>query len=439
MATPVLRLSPLSWQQESLLLRPSPFGAGEIHTDFPVPDEVTDDELLRRAQRLADRESALRIVDHGPDGVVQQEPLQVRLHHHTCESPADVREFIARSRHQDFPHTPGEPRWRLTVIRHRDGGGRPARTAFALFDHFIADRVSVALVRRELSTGVPARPGDDAADGYLAWVERQRAEFDPHTHQGLAAARFWRRHLDGVSPHQATPVPVFTDAPRGDTRGTAWYSVHVALPPGAVRQACRATAATPSVLVLSSIAATTASACGADDLTLRLITGGRTPGSATTIGWLNTCVPVRLRDRELGTLRGALAATRTAWQEILPYQHTPWEYLWRTCAPEGAPAHGWLAGHRQLVVNFFPDVVDGLTEADYADRTDDFEQQYLALYVVPLADGGFMLRLIGDAGEVDPTAARRYLDALRDGLLAHVRESQSTDTARVGALAGSRP
>jgi hypothetical protein len=428
-ATSVLRSGPLSWQQESLLLRPSTFGAGEIHTEFTVPPDVTDDELLKRAQRLADRESALRVIDYSLHGVTFQDALTVRLHSHECGSYEEAREFIARMRHQDYPRAAGEPVWRLTVLRHRDHEGRYVRTAVVLFDHFVVDRYSVDLVRRELSTGEPTRDAADDEDGYGAWVIRQRAEFDPDTHAGRAAARFWQRHLDGASPNQSTPVPVFTAAPSGGQRGTAWYSVRVPLEPGALRRACRAGRATPAVLALASITATTAAASGTDDLVLRLLTSGRTPRSAKAIGWLNTSVPLRLQHRELGTLQGALAAVRENWQATLPYQHTPWEYVWQTCAPAGSPTHGWLAGHRQLLVNFFPDAVGTLTEADFAERTDDFQQHYLALYVVPLTSGDFMFRMIGDVDDVEPVAARRFLNALRDDFITHVRALDTTQAA----------
>src|SRR3954447_20337244 len=51
--------APLSWQQESLVLKPSSSGAGEIHLDFPIPDDVTDTEFERRCQELVSREAAL--------------------------------------------------------------------------------------------------------------------------------------------------------------------------------------------------------------------------------------------------------------------------------------------------------------------------------------------------------------------------------------------
>ena len=440
--TPSLRRGPLSWQQESFLQRAMPFGAGEINIDFPVPDEVSDAELLHRLQSMADRQSALRIVDHDRDSVIYQDPLNVSLIHHECGSPDEVRDFIARSRHQDYPVTRGRPRWHMTLMRHRDHDGRPARTAFALFDHFIADRYSAALIRRELSTGLPARHDSDA-DVYDRWVDQQRTEFDPATDAGRTAGRFWRRHLDGTSPNRATPLPVFADQHPAQRRGIVWYSVHVPLPPGALHAACRAGRATPFVLTLASIAATTAEASQVDDITLRLITSGRTPRSSAVVGWLNTSIPVRLRHRELGSLSGALTAMRDTWRDVLPYQHTPWEYLTRTFFPAGAPPHTWLSGPRQLLVNFFPDVVDGLTEADYADGANEsFQQHDVALYIVPLTSGGFMFRMHGDAADLHPVRARRFLHTLRDRFVAHIDTLGNGRVASEGSadrLMGERP
>ncbi|WP_410595593.1 condensation domain-containing protein [Amycolatopsis sp. lyj-23] len=403
------------------MLRLAQFGAGEIHTDFQVPEEVTDAELVRRCQWLVSREAALHTLDHYVDGAFLDGTLRVEMTRHDCDSPEDVRRFISESRHHDFPRSAGEPRWRFWLVRHPDHAGRPVRSGLAIFDHFIADRRSAALARRELATGVPFRQPGSPGD-YRDWIDSQRIEFNPGTHHGRAAAGFWRRHLDGGSPNEATPLPVYADAPTGQRRGTIWHSVHVPVDVEHLTRICRASGCTPFVLTMASIAATTAELSKSDDLTLRIVTSGRTPSSAATFGWLNSCVPIRLRHRELAALQGALAAAKQAWREVLPYQHTPWEYLWRTCAPDGAPEHGWLGGRRQLLVNYFPDTVDGLDESAFVDRVDPvLQQDYLALYIVPLSSGGFMFRLIGDADDVDPVLARRLLDTLRANFLSHAR------------------
>ncbi|MFI6344085.1 hypothetical protein [Streptomyces sp. NPDC050560] len=417
MTSAVADTGPLSWQQETLVRSVPTCGRESMWTAFRLPAEVSDDEMLRRLERLVLREASLRIVSADLTGVGYAgiSPLPVRRVR--CAAADEVPAYVAA--HKSVPFDSGEPQWQLTVIEHPDGTGRPARTVLAVFDFLLVDMFSLALLRKELCTGVaPSR--DRGAGMYREWVVRQRAEFDVDARDALAAARtFWDGHLGGASPSRRTPLPGVADAPPGQAGGTVWLSLPVPVSAAELRAAARRARATPYALTVASVVSTVA-AGSVDDITLRLISSGRTPRSAATFGRLATSTPIRLRSPGMGEFGVAMGAVRTAWQRVLPYQHTPWEYLRTACAARGVTE--WeAAGQRQLVVNFFPDPVGGIDAADFADKRADLRMTHVELLVVPLESGGFMFRMLCDAGDLDVESVRRFLRALSDGFMAHVR------------------
>ena len=427
MTSPVLSRGPLSWQQESIVRSASSCGRESLWTSFDIPSGVSNDELLSRIDRLVRREHSVRIVAADRNGVSYADAIPLPIRYARCARPDEVPDFVARHKHAQF--TEGEPKWQLTIIEHPDAAGRPARTALAVFDFLIADMFSLALLRRELCTGV-GPSSDRGAGRYREWVLQQRAQFDVDAAGALSVAgEFWDGHLGGTSPSRWTPLPGVTDAAPGQVGGTVWLSVPVSVSAEDLRTAARRVGATPYALTVAAVAA------GADeeDITLRVINSGRTPRSAATFGWLATSTPIRLCRPGLREFDVAMAAVRTAWQRVLPHQHTPWEYLRTACAARGVTE--WAAaGRRQLVVNFFPDPVGGLDAADFADKRADLRMTHVELLVVPLASGGFMFRMLCDSGDLNVESVRRFLHALADGFATHVRAAtgnrRDKETAR---------
>jgi hypothetical protein len=412
--------APLSWQQETLLRRHNGFAGGELYISFRLPTHLTDEELGHRLDRMVQREVSMRIVDHDDSGVTYADELTTPIYQADCGKPDEVARFIAHSRHEDFPRDDGRL-FKWTLIRHLTEDGGAARTLLGLFDHFITDRIGANLIQKEILSGQEGNPRTGAGR-YLEWQSRQRSEFPRIPGHATAASEFWRRHLNGTSPTAPMPLPVFTDTSDDDNGKIIILSERVPISPEELDAACRSSRTTPSVFFLATLVSLAARYSGFDDFTIRYMTTGRTPESASTFGWLNTCVPMRFRGQRLPIFANAVDVVRSAWKEVLPYQHTPYGYLSRLFASPGIPVVNEIAQRRQLVVNYFPDAVAGVTDADFDDQLRDFRQDYLALYVVRLASGGFMFRMRGNAADVNPEALRRFLRQLCCEFIGHVRD-----------------
>ncbi|WP_327379040.1 condensation domain-containing protein (plasmid) [Streptomyces sp. NBC_01216] len=395
-------------------------GSRALSTRFAIPEHMTDTDLHAALHRMAQREPNLRAMSISLDGVEYANTAPVPITHVECDGEQSVRDFIAQSGRAEFG-TDGGPFWKIYVLHHRGEDGRSSRTACAVLDHLITDRASMALMRRELSASVVADPGKGAGR-YRQWVVEQRERFADGAPRNSAAGQFWRSHLGDTSPKRPTPLEPFARRPRGRHSGKVWaISEHVPVSPHRLRAACRSARATPLVLHLASVAGTIAQASDTTDMTLRLQTAGRGPRSAEMFGFLANTVPIRLRHAALGSFDGAVAAARSAWGQILPHQDTPLGFLEKLFDPSDSSGTGALAGRGQLVVNCFPDTVEGITGVDYADRIIDFPQDFLHLFIVPLASGGFMFRLSCGEAELDIEDGRILLNQLKQQLVTNVR------------------
>ncbi|WP_128378552.1 condensation domain-containing protein [Streptomyces cavernae] len=409
---------PLSWQQERALAREAQNGQGEAFvTTFAIPDTVTDDELGRRLIRMVDREPNLRAVDADAGGITYASSVDPPLRHEQCSEAQEIRTFISEQKHIRLERGKS-PLWNLTVVRHQTVDGRPVRTAIAVFDHLIADMGSAALLRRELCTGAEGAPGKGAGQ-YHAWVAEQRREFDPTA--DTDARRFWLSHLGGTFPTHATPLPGIADAEPGQGSGSICLSGHVPVSSAALRAACHKNRATPFILVLGAVAATAAQSSGADEITLQAVTSGRTARSAETFGCLNSSMPIRLRHPDLGNFDSAVSVASAAWQQVLPYQHTPWDYLWEVADVSDGAMRGWAACRRELIVNFMPAPVEGISEHDVADQRSDRIVEYLSFEIFPLASGGFMFRMAFDPSDMEVESVRDLLQRVKNSFTDRVQ------------------
>ncbi|WP_236796482.1 condensation domain-containing protein [Amycolatopsis sp. GM8] len=408
---------PLSWQQESFLGVPDRVGEPEaIPEQFTVPAGVTADEVLARLTRIVAEEPSLRIVSVSLSGVTIADQVPLPVTRCVVSDAEEIADVVARHKETVLPRD-GRPLWRVLLIEH----GTAVRV-FVQFDHLIADRLTLGQFRAELCTGIRP-PAGRGGGGYLDWVTTQRTEFSADRRASSAAAEFWRRHLDGTSPHRAPRMPLTYNETDGQRQpGTALLAAYMPIPADKVAQACKSVRATPLSLVLASTAATLARMGGEEDLTLKVLTAGRRPRSAAVYGWLNSVVPLRLRDPGLASFTRALDVTRTAWREVLPRQHTPWEFIWRMCEPGAPSGTGWVAGAGQLIVNMFPDALTGLDPRTYPDKFLPGARRDCAdLEVSSFGADGYLMRLICDTAWGAPHEMRSLIDAIRDDFMANVR------------------
>ncbi|MFJ6076594.1 condensation domain-containing protein [Streptomyces sp. NPDC093065] len=422
----------LSWQQESLLThlqqvmlekkvnRP---GSVIVSTTFDVPDHVTDTDLHTILHRITEREPSLRATSINMDGVEYAHTISAPVTHTECDDEQSARDFIARSKRIEFD-TDGTLHWNIQILHYQGEDGNDHRTALAVFDHLITDRVSMALMVQELCTGREANPLKGAGK-YRDWVSEQRAKFTDITQANSESQRFWYQHFGDTSPERAIPLAPFVTRPRDQHSEKGWIiSEHVPVSSPRLTLACKCARATPLVLHLASVTSTLAEVSDTTDLTLRLQTAGRGPGSAEVSGFLTNTIPLRLQHAALGSFDGALAAARHSWRQILPRQDTPLGFLEKLFT--GNSGTGRLAGRGQMVLNCFPDMVQGISESDYADQLTEAPQDFLELFIIPVATGGFMFRLICGAAELDIEDGRMFLRHLKEAFISNVEHAIDT-------------
>ncbi|WP_255826814.1 condensation domain-containing protein [Amycolatopsis sp. GM8] len=405
--TTTLTRGPLSIQQESALHEGH--GRDVIWKEFELQPSVSPDELRRRVDRMMDREPGLRAVAFDRDGVTYADHLTAPLSEVSCADDSDVRRCSRTAR--DAAWEPGGPLWRLVVFTRADAGP----SAVLVVDHLIADVLTVALMVREISTGVepdPARGGGR----YDEWVRRQRGEFDlgdPDFH--AETRQFWNQVLAGAAPRRATGLPGVRDAVPGRGAGTVALSVHVPVDAAAALGAARKAGATPFTLAVASFAATIAAGTGVDDLSCAIVNHGRAPGFTATYGWLATSTPLRVTQDGMSDFGTALAAVCGGWKHILPRLHTPWQFVNAACA--GNTDFDWGSyGRRQLIINYMTDPVAGITDEHYRDKYPEYprDMPWIELQMIPLAAGGHLLRFLCNSDDVDPDSMRTLLRQLAE-------------------------
>ncbi len=391
-----------------------------IGTLFAIQGHTTADQIRDRLTALVQRECALRITDAslGDGGyLVYSASLDLPLRVMSVGSPAELEAIAARMSHWVFPRQ-GGPMWEVAVIEHPDDFGRPRRSVCAVFDHLVSDARSLQLFRDEIMAGHQSTEGGQNGR-YLDWVDWQLEQFPVDAPEISTAARdFWRRYLDGTTLFRAPALPfcVKEMQPSG--------FVHVIrrdLPVSAatLRSAAGTLRTTPFLLILGSVVCAISEACGENDITFAVSVSGRRSGFLDTQGWFAGSLPIRVRDKSLGSLRHAVEAATRAWVATLEFQDTPWDYISLVCAdPEAVDPEAAVSYRQsQVDVNFVPFDIEEIASHGYEDQTIPGSLSTLRLGVVAQDGGTYHLDCQLDPERFVVTEVHAFLRMVADNLI----------------------
>jgi len=409
----------LSWQQLGRLRRDEERKDRSkninIGTLFAIGGHTTADQIRDRLTALVQRECALRITDASLDDggyVGYSSSLDLPLRVMSAGSPAELKAIAARMSHRAFPRQ-GGPMWEVAVIEHPDDFGRPRRSLCAVFDHLVSDGCSLQLFRDEIMAG-NHRPAGGQNGSYLDWVDWQREQFPVDAPEIPTAARdFWRRYLDGTTLFRAPALPFSVKEMRPSG------SVHVIrrdLPASAatLRSAAGTLRTTPFLLILGSVACAISEAGGENDVTFAVSVSGRRSGFLDTQGWFAGPVPVRVRDKSLGSLRHAVQAATRAWVTTLEFQDTPWDYISLVC---GDPEATVRYRQAQVDINFLLFDIEEIASHGYEDQTIPGNLSTLRLGVVAQDGGTYHLDCQFDPERFVVTEVHAFLRRVADNLI----------------------
>lgn len=401
---------PLSWQQAARLRNERGHGRYNcIWNLFEIPDAVSDDEFRSRLAAMTDREDALRITNASLDDdcTVYAPAAAAPLSVERCDSFDDMIALASAKAREQF-HRDARPLWAVTVIEHPDGRGRRVRHACTVFDHLVADGRSMHLVQRELIGGETAGGGRGR---YREWVSWQNREFPRSgSVSGSLTRGFWLRHLDGTPADRATPLPFATEHPAPRDLITV-LNARAPVSSDAVRRVTRRLRTSPFVLVLAAVASLVAAGTGESDLTMRVISSGRPPKFANTLGWFADSLPIRLRDPLLRDPQRTVTVAGAAWSDILRSHYVaPWGYVHDVCRPGGSAAAEF--DRRQLVINFFPHDLGGMFSPDIPEKTAPGDIDGIHLLIWPRFDDCFGLRFLFNPDHFAIEGVRSFLHRL---------------------------
>lgn len=408
----------LSWQQLGRLRRDEKRKDRSninIGTLFAIQGHTTADQIRDRLTALVQRECALRITEASLDDggyLGYSSSLDLPLRVMSVGSPAELEVIAARMSHWAFPRQ-GGPMWEVAVIEHPDDLGRPRRSVCAVFDHLVSDGCSLQLFRDEIMARNQS-PAGGQNGRYLDWVDWQREQFPVDAPEISTPARdFWRRYLDGTTLFRAPALPfsVKEMQPSG--------FVHVIrrdLPASAatLRSAAGTLRTTPFLLFLGSVACAISEACGENDITFAVSVNGRRSGFLDTQGWFAGNVPIRVRDKSLGSLRHAVEAATRAWVTTLEFQDTPWDYISLVCVdPEAAVRYR----QSQVDIDFVPFDIEEIASHGYEDQTIPGSVSTLQLGLVAQDDGTYHLDCQLDPERFVVTEVHAFLRMVADNLI----------------------
>ncbi|MFG2041320.1 condensation domain-containing protein [Dactylosporangium sp. NPDC048998] len=321
---------PLTYAQRARLVRdqvrgPVPFN---LNVTFDVDGHIDEAALRAALGRLMSSHPMLR-AHLSPDAAGMLVPA-------TCEPDLVVRagltadevERALAERGDRFPDRRRPPLWSCQLLSTVDGRQVLAFT----FDHLVMDAGSMSIALRDFVSGA-VRDGDPAgADAYGAFAADQQARYGSGAADALA---YWHEHLRGTALNRPV-VPSFCLDPKGPLAGRR-QAVTVAFDAGQ-RSLVAAGAArhrvTLFVLYLAAVAAVLSKVSGERDMTIRVLTSGRRPQFAETVGWFANMVLLRLSDVDVGDQGRLVATVRGTWARQLPHQTVPYQLVLKHIEPE---------------------------------------------------------------------------------------------------------
>ncbi|MEU6145660.1 condensation domain-containing protein [Streptomyces sp. NPDC047081] len=352
-ATASGREGPLSWQQEGRLRRDFLRGgerALNLVMALPLNEELTDEEVRRRLDRITARQDAMRIVDLSLDEgrLRYADEIELPLRSVDLASRNELNAFVHQSERTAFDCSNG-PLWNAALVTCADGSAGLARYLVAGMDHLISDGMSQQAFTDLMLAPTPV---DVPAGSHYDWVRWQREAF-PHPSEGIGLSHdFWAGRLTNTTPDQALQVP-FCIAPDGELSGRVWSLRRPApVPASRLKRTAARIRTTPFVLILGAVASTAVAMGAEPDVTLRVNMTGRPMAHLDTLGCFSDNMPVRLSGPDLNDPRTAVRHARETWMRLVPHQTTPWDYLLEAF---GGPGDDTLTRRpAQWLVNYMP-------------------------------------------------------------------------------------
>jgi len=314
---------PLSFHQRGRVLRdrvrgPLPYN---MHLAWNVDGYLDAGRLERRLAVIASRHPMLRArLDTSALTQIVEGSVAVPLRVEAGLSDAAAAERVtAHARDTAFDRGRA-PLWECLLLQTLSG-----RQILALtLDHLICDGHSLAQITRELSDD--GEVADTPAGGsYGDFVARQQLICDPGAGDAMT---YWREHLAGTAPDRSISLP-FCPRQEAPLSGTVQDQTMTlaGIDVDHLRQRRAQYRVTTFLFFLAAVMNSLGRLSRESDITVRLPVHDRSPGFASTVGWIANTVRFRIITAADADFERVIDDVRSGWVKQLPHQSIPYDVV----------------------------------------------------------------------------------------------------------------